>query len=60
MEYEVIDRIETLFTIEQDKQMLNDWAKKGWKLVSVVRVPVRGYSNLYSNRYYLERKMNIN
>ena len=56
MEYDVIDRIETLFTIEQDKQMLNDKANIGWRLVSVARVPVRGYSDLYYNRYYLERK----
>ena len=56
MEYDIVDRLETVYSVEDDKKWLNSMDKLGWRLNSVVRVKVKGYDNLYCNRYYLERK----
>ena len=57
-EYTIIDRLETLYSVEDDIKFLNNRGSIGWKLINAARIPVSQLDNkIYYNRYIFEKEI---
>lgn len=60
-EYDIVDRMETLYSAEDDIKFLNNRGSIGWKLINTARIPVRQLNDLknkiYYNRYIFEKEI---
>ena len=57
-EYAIVDRLETLYSVEDDIKFLNNRGSIGWKLINTVRIPIQQLDNkVYYNRYIFEKEI---
>jgi len=56
--YDIVDRMETLYSVEDDIEFLNIRGSIGWKLINTARISVRQTDNkIYYNRYIFEKEI---
>ena len=56
--YDIVDRMETLYSVEDDIKFLNNRGSIGWKLINAARIPVSQLDNkIYYNRYIFEKEI---
>ena len=57
-EYDIVDRMETMYSVEDDIKFLNNRGSIGWKLINTARIPVRPLDyKIYYNRYIFEKEI---